>query len=111
AAVAAARRDALRAKHNRAIIRLPLADAPKRADAAALPRPSHQLGALGLHARHVFATGTHDREQRLDAVDAVPEQIGMVLLQRARTISVAAEHLADFRIVTHFQDAGAEAER
>ena len=41
--------------------------------------------------RHGHAARSHHRVQRLDAVNAVPEQIRMVLLQRARTVGDAAE--------------------
>ena len=68
-----------------------LADAAKRPDAAVFPDADDQLGALGLRARDRLAAGAHDREQRLDAVDAVPEQVGVMLLERAGAIGVAAE--------------------
>ena len=45
-----------------------------------------------------LAAGAHDRVERLDAVDAVPEEIGMVRLDLARAVGDAAEHLAELRI-------------
>ena len=50
-------------------------------------------------ARDRLAAGAHDGEQRLDAVDAVPEQVGVVRLQRAGAVGVAAEDVADLGVV------------
>src|SRR5262249_60503459 len=64
-----------------------------------------------MNPRHRRAARPHDREKRLDAVDAVPEQVGVMRLQRAWPVGGAAQYLADFRIVAHAEDARAETQR
>ena len=44
-------------------------------------------------------------------MDAVPEQVGVVLFEAARAVGVSAMDLADGRIVAHLLEHRAEAER
>ena len=46
-----------------------------------------------------IAAGAHDREERLDAVDAVPEQIGVMAFDRHRALGFAAEEFAELVFV------------
>ena len=71
------------------------ANAPKRADAAALPTAGHELGVGTAHTTDRLNAGPHNREQNLAAVNPVPEQIGMVRLQRAGPPCVAADDLTN----------------
>src|SRR5262245_24034167 len=44
-------------------------------------------------------------------MNPIPEKIRMMLLERAWTIGVAAEYLADFRVLPHPGDSRAESQR
>src|SRR5262249_26354556 len=109
-AVAAAGGNALGAEHQSAVAGLALADAAEGADPAILPGAGHNIGAFGAGPHYRFAAGAHDSEQRFHAVDAVPEEIGMMFLDGTRAIRHAAEDLAHLGIVPHFEDSRAEAQ-
>jgi hypothetical protein len=62
-------------------------------------------------ARHRFAAAAHDGEQGLDAVDSVPEEIGMVRLQSAGSVLIAPDQFAQTRIVADVERLLGEPER
>src|SRR5262249_18456784 len=103
--------DALAAEDKPAVSGRAIADTAKRPDAAVLPHTGGDVGILRVRARHALAAGTHDRVQRLDAVDTVPEKIGVMRFEAARAVHIAAAHAAEFRILAQSQDARAEAQR
>src|SRR5262249_30569798 len=111
AGVLADRDDALAAEDKSAVSRRAVADAAKRADAAVLPHAGGDVGVLRVRARHALAAGAHDRVQRLDAVDAVPEKIRVMRLEAARAVHIAATHAAEFRVLAQLEDARTEAQR
>src|SRR5690606_30833828 len=86
-----ARQNPLCTEHGRPVTELAVADAPKRADPAPLPDAYRHVGASGVDARHRFTAAPHDSEQGLDAVDPVPEKIGMVRLQGAGSVLIASD--------------------
>src|SRR5262249_45074458 len=53
------------------------------ADPAALPHADCHIRPVGVGAGDRLAAGPHDRVKALDAVDAVPEEVGVVLLDLA----------------------------
>ena len=65
----------------------------KRPHSPAVPDAHDQLGPLGLRAGDRLAAGAHDREKRLDAVNPVPEQVGVVFLEMARAIDIATDDI------------------
>src|SRR5947209_963766 len=68
----------------------------KNSLAPSRPRPrDFDLPISRLSALHGFAARPHYREERFDAMDAIPEQVRMVRLQLARTVSLRVGDLAD----------------
>src|SRR5262249_29251920 len=109
--VTAAGHDRLAAVDRGAVAVRAIAEAAIRADAAILPAADDKFGAIGLHARDGLATRPHDGKQRLDAMNAVPEQIGMMRLERAWPAGLATQYLADALIVAHRENARAKPQR
>ena len=86
--------DAFRAEDGEGVV-VALLLAAVGADAAVLPFADDDGRERRVGAADGFAAGAHDREQRFDAVDAVPEQIGMVAFDGHRAGGFAADHVAD----------------
>src|SRR5262249_25446563 len=102
------RPNAVGAVHHRPVPTPPLADAAEGADAPVLPGAGDHVGSPGVRTHDRLATRAHQGVKRLDAVDPVPEQVGVVLLQRARAVRLAADDVADLLVLLHAQDAGTE---
>src|SRR5439155_5262139 len=69
---------------------------PINADASALPGAGDlDPPVAGRAAFDALTTGAHHREQRFDAMDAIPEQVGVRLFERAWTPCFRAEDFAD----------------
>src|SRR5690606_10972853 len=79
------------------------------ADAAVLPDAGHLLELRRGDGRDLLATGTHQRIEQFNAVNAVVEQVGMSVRRYGTAVDVDAGDLADFRIVEQFGVARREA--
>src|SRR5688572_26146470 len=68
----------------------------KHARPAVAPFPfRHDEGAGGRYAAHALPTRPHDREQRFDAVHAIPEKIEVMRLERRRAAGFSRKHPAN----------------
>lgn len=90
-------------------LRLALHDAAIGADAAVFPHAGDLIGDGTFGARNGLAAGAHEREERLDAVDGVEEEVRCAVLIRARAPRRHAEDVADLGIVLHRDQIGSEA--
>src|SRR5262249_60436165 len=102
--------DAGLAEDRAAVVGLAGANAAERADPAALPGADDFVCLLGMRPHDRFEAGAHDREQHFHAVNTVPEQIGMSLLNRTWAVSVAAENFTNLRIDADRLHAGRKAQ-
>src|SRR5271157_2840319 len=103
--------DTLGAEDGCPIIRRTLAQSAERANSASFPDARYQVRSLRMDSRDRLAAGTHDGVERLDPVDPVPEKVGMMLLEMARAVGIAADHVTHLGIVLHPRDPWAEPER
>ena len=87
-----------------AVVALAGSDAAKRADPTVAPAPGDQVRAVSLDPGDRSAAGAHDREQGLDAVDPVPEEVGVVGLELARSERGAADHFPELGVVAEAGD-------
>src|SRR5207249_741468 len=93
------RGDGVLAEDDRAVVGLASANAAEGADAAVFPDAGDDIAAVGAGAGDGFAARAHDRVEQLDAVNAVPEEIGVVFFKRRGAPGVAAENGAELRVV------------
>src|SRR5690606_35223624 len=62
----------------------------------AFPCSLHLYQAVrGCGSLHAHTAGSHHGEKRLHTVDAIPEQLGMMRLRRARALGLGISHLPD----------------
>ena len=67
------------------------------ADAAVLPfAGDHDFAVIGGAAFYRNAAGAHHGEERLNSVNAIPKQVGMMRFEMGRAVGLAAEHFAMF---------------
>src|SRR4029077_6116173 len=81
--VLSAARVGFAAVDGRTVVLLASAEAAKAADPAVLPHAHGNVRSGRVYAADRLAAGAHDRIEDFDAVDAVPVEIGMMLLQGA----------------------------
>ena len=67
--------------------------APESAQPAIVPGTYHYIGTFRIDTGHFDTSSSHHRIQRLDTMDAIPEKIRMMRLQRSRTESIRPQHL------------------
>src|SRR5262249_5314572 len=68
----------------------------KGADASPFPDAGSQIHRRRRDARYRLAARSHDCKECLDAMDPVPEKIGMSDLEGTGAVGVASFHFADF---------------
>jgi len=84
------------------------ADGAVSADPPVFPDGGDLFRERGLEGGDRFASGTHQGEEEIDSVDAVPEEIGMTGGRPRLAVGVAAQDFADLGIVFQLGIAGGE---
>ena len=88
------RLDALFSEHGAAVARRLGSQSAERANPAARPGADDHVRGRRRHANHRLTARAHHGVQRLDAVNAVPEQVWVMFLQFAGTVCLGPQYLA-----------------
>jgi hypothetical protein len=75
-----------------------------------LPAPDDHVAVGRVHAPHLLAAGSHEREEDLHAVHAVPVEVRVVRLDLAGRVRVAAEDIPHGGVPLEGGDPGEEAQ-
>src|SRR5690606_35953735 len=80
------------AEHRTAITAGAATNSPKNTDPPVSPDAGHNIEIAGVDARNFLATLAHNGKERFNTVNAIPEKVGVRLLQRTRAVNIGSQY-------------------